>query len=311
MQLHNLLVHLHSEVDAFAIKPRHLAAIRDAFPGIELTVAEHREEFLRELAGAEWVMTWAFQPAWYGGAPKLRGVFTPAAGHDWVTPDSSGRVRNFYGRFHGRIMRESLLAMMLHFNRRMAGTAAHQREKIWDRELYHGCSALFSQRVVIVGYGAIGSQIAQLLKAFGATVVGVRRAAGNQADPHADAVVPFTDLPAELPWADHVVLVLPGGADTEGIFTAAHLAAMKPGSYLYNLGRGTCYREDELVAALRHGPLAGAGLDVFDREPLPPDSVLWDLENVIITPHASAISREYIDLYIREWCEVVRQLPEV
>jgi len=312
MKNRRLLVNLRNEVDAFSIRPRHLERIREAFPGISLVEATCREEFKAGLPGAEWLMTWVFRPEWYAGTPKLEAVFTPAAGHDWAPPDPSGRVKNFYGHFHGRIMRESLLAMMLYFNRRLAQVTENRKEKVWDRRIYDGASSLFSQRVVIVGYGAVGRQMAELLKAFGARITGVKRStAGFESDPSADRVVTFDKLNEELPNADHVVLMLPGGSETDELFTSRHFALMKPGSYLYNLGRGNCYREEDLAHALVNGPLAGAGLDVFREEPLPPSSPLWKLPNALITPHASAISREYLDLYIEEWIEIVRNSPEL
>ena len=307
MKNRELLVYLKNDVDAFSIKPRHLDRIREAFPGIRLIEATGREDFNERLPDAVWLMTWIFRPEWYEKAPKLEAVFTPAAGHDWVPPDPSGRVKNFYGHFHGRIMRESLLAMMLYFNRRLAPASDNRKKKIWDRRIYDGASSLFSQQVLIVGYGAIGRQMAELLKAFGARITGVKRnTAGFENDPSAERVVTFDKLNEELPLADHVVLMLPGGRETDDLFTGQHFDRMKPGSYLYNLGRGNCYREEDLVRALINGPLAGAGLDVFHEEPLPPSSPLWKLPNALITPHASAISREYLDLYIEEWIETVR-----
>jgi phosphoglycerate dehydrogenase-like enzyme len=114
-----------------------------------------------------------------------------------------------------------------------------------------------------------------------------------------------------LPTADHVVLVLPGGQETDELFTSEHFDMMKPGSCLYNLGRGNCYREEDLVRALTNGTLAGAGLDVFREEPLPHSSPLWKLPNVLITPHSSAISSEYLDLYMEEWVENVRNNREL
>jgi phosphoglycerate dehydrogenase-like enzyme len=305
----DLLVHLKSDVDAFSIKPRHLDRIRVAFPGIRLVEATGREEFHLRLPDAVWLLVWKFRTEWYEKAPMLEAVFTPAAGNDWVTPDPSGRVKNYYGHFHGRIMRESLLAMILYFNRRLALASDNHKKKIWGRYIYDGASSLFSKRIVIVGYGAIGRQMAELLKAFGARITGVKRStAGFENDPSAEKVVTFDKLKEELPLADHVVLVLPGGPETDAMFTEQHFDLMKPGSYLYNLGRGNCYREEDLVRALINGPLAGAGLDVFDEEPLPPSSLLWELPNVLITPHASAISREYLDLYVEEWIETAKAL---
>jgi phosphoglycerate dehydrogenase-like enzyme len=303
----DILVNLKNEVDAFSIKPRHLERMREAFTGIRLVEATGREDFRARLPDAVWLMTWVFRPEWYANAPKLEAVFTPAAGHDWAPPDPSGRVKNFYGHFHGRIMRESLLAMMLYFNRRLAPASENRKKKIWDREIYDGASSLFSQRVLIVGYGAIGRQMAELLKAFGARITGVKRStAGFEKDSSAERVVTLDKLKEELPVADHVVLMLPGGPETDDLFTGEHFDRMKHGSYLYNLGRGNCYREEDLVRALTNGPLAGAGLDVFHEEPLPTSSPLWELPNALITPHASAVSREYMDLFIEEWIETVR-----
>ncbi len=309
MNIKSLLIILDNFVDAFSIKQRHLDMIGDAFPGIRITTTSDRDDFLEKLPEAEWVITWIFKPDWYRTAPKLKGVFTPAAGRDWAPSDPSGRVRNFYGHFHGRIMRESLLAMILFFNRRTLKAIENQHGKAWDRQAYNGCTSLFSQQVLIVGYGAIGRLAAEILKPFGTTVVGVKRdIRGFENDPYAARVVTFEKLPEELPHADHVVLLLPSGVETEGIITSELFSLMKTGAHLYNLGRGGCYLEEDLVNALRNGPLAGAGLDVFAAEPLPSSSPLWELPNVLITPHSSAISREYLDLYFQEWIDTVRGL---
>ncbi len=303
----NLLVHLKSDVPSFSLQQRHLERIRQAFPGIRLMEAGGRDALRHLLSEADWLMTWQFKADRYGREPRLEAVFTPAAGKDWVPPDPSGRVRNFYGRFHGRIMRESLLAMILHFNRRLGPCRDNQARGLWNRDALDGSSALFSQQVLILGYGAIGRQMAELLNAFGAGVVGVKRSReGFENDPWA-RVVAFDSLEEELPRADHVVLMLPGGPQTEELFTQRHFQLMKPGACLYNLGRGNCYREDHLVAALVNGPLAGAGLDVFREEPLPPSSPLWRLPNALITPHSSAICCQYLDLYIEEWIGLVRE----
>lgn len=244
-------------------------------------------------------------------APRLKALFTPAAGRDWVAEDPSGLVRTFYGSFHGRIMRESLLSMMLYFNRRLGMSLDHQQHRAWGRLEYNNCVGLFSQRVLIVGFGALGESIAELLKPFGATVIGVKRYPEESVRyPHIDRMIAFDTLTEELPAADHVVLLLPGGTATDGIFTSQHFNAMKQGAHLYNLGRGNCYREEDLLIALENGPLAGAGLDVFAEEPLPAASQLWEKQNVLITPHSSAISQEYIDLFIQEWLKTLRKCPQ-
>ncbi|MDD5285391.1 MAG: D-2-hydroxyacid dehydrogenase [Desulfuromonadaceae bacterium] len=309
MKTDNLLIHLQNSVDAFSLKPRHVDLIRKALPDTRITVAGGNSDFMEKLPEAESALAWVFKSDWYKSAPRLKVLFTPAAGHDWVATDPSGRVRTFYGSFHGRIMRESLLSMMLHFNRRLGKSLKDQNNRIWGRLDYNNCRGLFSQRVLIVGYGSLGRSMAELLKAFGAGVTGVKRTiAGIEGNPHVDRMITFERLEEELPFADHVIILLPGGSETDGIFTARHFSAMKPGAFLYNLGRGNCYREKDLLIALKNGPLAGAGLDVFAREPLNPASPLWEQPNVLITPHSSAISREYIDLFIEEWLETLREI---
>jgi D-2-hydroxyacid dehydrogenase (NADP+) len=301
MKIRNLLIHLHNSVDAFSFKPRHLEQLCALLPNARISVARGNDDFLAQLPAADCALAWVFKPEWYERASRLQALFTPAAGCDWVAEDPAGRVRTFYGGFHGRIMRESLLSIMLYFNRRMAASLADQKELIWGRSGYSDCTALFSQRVLMIGFGALGQSMAELLKAFGAQITAVRRGGRTpEGSPLADTMISFDMLEEELPRADHLVFALPGGADTDGIFTARHFRAVKPGACLYNLGRGNCYREEDLVSALAGGQLAGAGLDVFDREPLPAASPLWGLPNVVLTPHSSAISREYIDLFIRE-----------
>jgi phosphoglycerate dehydrogenase-like enzyme len=309
MKIDNLLIHLHNDVDAFSLKPRHVDLLREIFPDTCITVAEGTSDFLEKLPEADCALAWAFKTAWYESAPKLKVLFTPAAGHDWVAMDPAGRVKTFYGRFHGRIMRESLLSMILHFNRHIGTSLEDQKNRIWGRLGYNGCVTLFNQKVLIVGFGSLGRSIAELLKAFGARITAVKRdTRGFEGNSDVDRAISFDRLEEELPYADHVVFLLPGGVETDGIFTARHFNAMKPGAHLYNLGRGNCYREEDLLFALKNGPLAGAGLDVFAEEPLVPASYLWEQPNVLITPHSSAISKEYIDLFIQEWVEIIREI---
>src|SRR6185369_850495 len=175
MKINNLLIHLHNNVDAFSLKPRHVDQICGILPDARITVAESNRDFLEKLPEADCALVWVFKSDWYAGAPKLQALFTPAAGHDWVAADPAGRVKTFYGSFHGRIMRESLLAMMLHFNRQIGKSLADQKNRIWGRFGYNGCVALFSQRVLIVGFGALGQSLAGLLKAFGARITAVKR----------------------------------------------------------------------------------------------------------------------------------------
>lgn len=148
---------------------------------------------------------------------------------------------------------------------------------------------LFNSTCAIVGVGGIGSEIAKRAKAFGMRVVGSRRHPENPCL-HVDEMYPHDNLAALLSQADHVVNALPGTDHTHHTFNAETFMLFKHGSYFYNVGRGSTVDEAALISVLKSGRLAGAGLDVFETEPLPQTSELWDLPNVFISPHRSGDS---------------------
>jgi len=145
----------------------------------------------------------------------------------------------------------------------------------------------------------------------GMTVIGVRRHPENDADRGAaERVVAVRDLPEVLARADHVACILPGDTGTDRLIGPGAFAHLKPGAFVYNLGRGNAIDLRALADALASGHVAGAYLDVFPEEPLPRDSPLWNTPNLHILPHASAVCSEYLDLYFDElaaWFE--RQRP--
>ncbi|MBD3240693.1 MAG: D-2-hydroxyacid dehydrogenase [Chitinivibrionales bacterium] len=296
-----VFVELHSDADALRIGPDALCPLESAFPQARFEYLGSFDELSRRIAEPHYVLCWRFPASLYARAKNLRAVFTPAAGHDWVAPDPAGAVPVSYGSFHGVMIAESLVAMMLHCNDRRTLMMRMQREHRWARNAQMPRRLLGSQRVLIVGYGRIGFHCARLLRAFGCEVTGMRRSPLSTAD-RALGVrgIGPEALMEELPQADHVVLLLPGGDETRGFFGERQLAAMRESAFLYNFGRGTVVDEDALVGALRSGAIAGAGLDVFAEEPLPPESPLWDLDNVLITPHSSCHYVEYGRLFADE-----------
>lgn len=146
------------------------------------------------------------------------------------------------------------------------------------------------QTIVVVGLGAIGSEIARLAQALGMHVVGVRRSPRKAGDP-VDELVPPGDLASVLPRADWLALATPLTAETRRIIDAERLALMPRGARILNIARGEVVDEEAMIAALRAGDLGGAYLDVFEEEPLPAESPLWEMANVIVTPHNASISR--------------------
>ncbi len=310
-----ILLNLDNRIPEFSLRERQVDHLRAILPGLGVEAVHSLDELLEKLPEAEYAATWRFPVSGFERADRLKALFTPAAGHENVAIDPSGRVPTVYGSFHGRLMAESLLAMVLHFNRRIPRLKEDQRRHVWNPSTLAGARSLAGQRVLIIGYGNIGRACGGLLAKLGCRITGVRRSPAPEpstspARPHGapERVAAPADLLAELPEADHLVFVLPGGEETEAIFTMDHFRAMKRGAFLYNLGRGNCYREEDLRAALAEGIVAGAGLDVFAREPLPEASPLWDLPNVLVMPHASAIFVEYMDLFVEELIGRLRAL---
>lgn len=165
-----------------------------------------------------------------------------------------------------------------------------QRRHAWDRLARdEGPRDLRGQTLLVVGVGAIGSEIARLARAVGLHVIGVRHSRGQPDDP-VDEMHQPSKLPELLPRADWLVLACPLNDETRGMIDAGALSRLPRGARLINVSRGAVVDEPAVIEALRSGQLGGAYLDVFAQEPLPAESPLWDLPNVLITPHNSAVS---------------------
>ena len=297
----NVVVFLESPVRAFRITPQLVNHLRSAFPAWHFIQALSEEDLVVHLKSCEILITWYFRAEWYGCAPHLKAIFTPSAGKDWIARHPDYSIPLFFGSFHGIIMAESLLAMILYFNRRLSDLISNQRQKIWNRDTLSSTHALSSQHCLIAGFGSIGRECARLLKPFGCKITGIRRTpSDHNPNCHADTVVHPDALPEILPSADHVICILPGTEETRNFFDKNSFSNMKPSAFFYNLGRGHCCNEADLIEALEKGSVAGAGLDVFEEEPLPSTSKLWSMANVLIMPHGSAICNEYLPLFIRE-----------
>ena len=298
---HALHYCLASPIRAFHFDAPDLDGLRERHPGLELVHHSRSGDLAEALSEAELVCAWYFDATWYGSAPKLRAVFTPAAGNDWVARDPSGRVATHYGSFHGGMMAESLLGLMLHFNRRVPALQENARVRGWDRNLQFPGSMLRNQRALLIGYGHVGRECARLLRAVGMEVVGCQRSPAGATCPETGARLCRPEhLPAELSRADQVVLLLPGGEQTNGFLDRELLRRLKPGAHLYNFGRGTTVREADLLWALDEGILAGVGLDVTEPEPLPAESSLWSRPEVFVMPHSSCVYDEYRALHVEE-----------
>jgi phosphoglycerate dehydrogenase-like enzyme len=183
-----------------------------------------------------------------------------------------------------------VLAMMLRHAKKVPAWEQAQRERAWRRV---ESDELTGQTVALIGLGGIGAEVARLARAFEMRVIGMRRRAELPAN--VDELFTPERLHDMLAQADYLVLAAPLTSETQGLIDAAALSVMKPTAYLINVARGPMVVESALIDVLRSGKIAGAALDVFDQEPLPADSPLWSMENVIVTPHNSATSPRLFD----------------
>ncbi|MFI5558140.1 D-2-hydroxyacid dehydrogenase [Amycolatopsis japonica] len=223
--------------------------------------------------------------AWHA-ADRLRWLHIASAGVDPVLfpglQESDVVLTNSRGVFDGAIA-EYVLGVVLAFAKDFARSWDLQKQRQWK---HRESERISGRRVLVVGTGPIGRSIARMLRAAGMSVAGVGRRP-RAGDPDFGDVYASSELSRHLPGADYVVAVAPLTEQTKGMFGAEAFAAMKPGSRFVNVGRGELVVTSDLIGALRDGSLAGAALDVFDTEPLPAESPLWTMENVLISPHMS------------------------
>jgi phosphoglycerate dehydrogenase-like enzyme len=190
---------------------------------------------------------------------------------------------------HGPAIADHTLAMLLSLTRHLGDYSQQIDERDPGKEGGHGPVALEGRTMLVVGVGGIGSEIAKRAHGFGMRVIGTRRSAAPLPQ-YFEKVGLSGDLLSLLPEADVVAIAVPLTPETENLFDAKAFAAMKPGSYLLNIGRGKVVDTGALLSAVSSGKLAGAGLDVTEPEPLPADHPLRKLPNVIITPHVAAVA---------------------
>lgn len=190
---------------------------------------------------------------------------------------------------HAVPLAEFCALAMLGFSRGLFRMHDLQSRRHWER--FAGTD-LVGRTVVIFGHGAIGREVARLARAFGMKAIGVKRSIGAQepAAHHVDELHPASALRNLLPRAEFLVLAAPHTKETEQVLGAGELALLPEGAFLINIGRGALIDEPAMIESLRTGRLGGAALDVFAAEPLPQDSPLWTLPNVLVSPHSASTS---------------------
>jgi len=300
---------LRTIVIAMSVPEGILSRFRLEFPEIRLTlpgddtaddggsVTNRETPTEDDVRDADALIGWELPAHLLAAAPCLRWMHAAGAGVERYKLEqiaARGVMLTNSSGVSAPNMAEHVLGMMIALTRRFPQLLRAQTRREWRDETTHReVGELQGQTVLVAGIGDIGSAVAQRAAAFGMCVNGLRRRADAPPPAGFAQVFAIADLHEALADADHVVVTLPNTPRSRGLFDAAAFAAMKPGAAIYNVGRGPVIETAALIAALQSGHLAGAGLDVTDPEPLPTDSPLWDMENVLITAHTSGATPRF------------------
>ncbi|MBB6675315.1 D-2-hydroxyacid dehydrogenase [Cohnella nanjingensis] len=281
-------------VSLFGFTPEQEQQIRESAPGWNVVFGKPRELDAALFREAEVVCGWWPAVASEGLKPdaKLRWVQTGSAGVDnlpLTDLERRGVILTTASGIHPIPMTETVFAMLLAFSRKLHHAIRRQVEGRWERA--EGYGELRGLTIAIVGAGEIGAETARIAQAFGMRTLGIRRS-GRPAQ-HFDRMYAMDALDEVLGQSDIVVNILPHTEETVRVFDAERFARMKPTSLFINIGRGTAVDTEALTEALRGGTIAGAGLDVFEPEPLPEGHPLWAMDNVILTPHIGGATEAY------------------
>jgi phosphoglycerate dehydrogenase-like enzyme len=270
-----------------------LDELRGELTDLEFVRARTKEEILAAAADCD-VYFGHVTAELCEAAPKLRWVQAPSAGVEHVPGIVALRERdiivtNARGA-HGPSIGEHAFALLLALTRELPTCLAQQREHTWGREgIYRQAREIRGLTMGLLGYGAIGRGVAQRANGFELELLAVD-ARPHDPRPYLEEVWPPERLPELLERSDVVVVSTPLTTETRGLIDAVAIDRMKPDAYLIVVSRGGIVDEAALAAAMKRGHLAGVGLDVTAKEPLPADSPLWDIPNLIITPHMAGAS---------------------
>jgi phosphoglycerate dehydrogenase-like enzyme len=306
--------------------PEQLARLHDLSP--RLRVIQHAIEDASELPADVWsevevLSTFMVLPT-PERAPRLRWVQLLSAGADHAIDHplwSGGVIFTTTSGIHAIVIGEYVLALMLAWSQRLPALIDRQRRAEWpdDRFELFAPQELRGAIVGIVGYGSIGREVGRLASAFGMRVLALQRSSDpadhgytvpGAGDP--EGVIPERfyrrqELREMLPECDYVVLGVPLTDATQNLIGPDELRAMRPSAFLVNIARGGVVDEPALIRALQEGWIAGAGLDVFAHEPLPADSPLWGMDNVILSPHIAGSTPRYFDRAVDVFAENLRR----
>lgn len=299
---------------SFNLPDVYMRKIQNVSEELSVHMSERMEELVGLIKDADILFCGFFSRELFTAAKKLKWIQTFSAGVErFLIPEvvkSPVIVTNASG-VHSIPISEHVLALMLCFTRKLHMFIHNQLERKWERfgpgGLIEQIEELHGKTVGIIGIGRIGGEIARKAKCLGMHVIATRRNLSASKPVYVDKIVPLENLKELLAESDFLVIAAPLTRETIGMIGEPQLRSMKKTSYIINISRGKIIQEDKLIQALKEGWIAGAGLDTFESEPLPKDSELWNMKNVIITPHMAGATPHYLERATDIFCENLRR----
>jgi phosphoglycerate dehydrogenase-like enzyme len=308
-----LLIALYHRFELWQMPEWFSERLRHEFPQLEVVHLPNYDRVTEEIADADIAISWSLRGKQIKAAKKLRWIHsTAAAVHQFMTPElnASDIVVTNARDVHGPVVAEHAIALAFALAKRLPQAVKYQRQKHWGQhDLWDAQPRpreLNGATMTIVGMGGIGRPLAKLAKSLGMRVVGVREHP-ERGSGIADITYSLNQLERALGEGDFIVLAVPVTPKTHHLMNAERLAMLKPDAYLINVGRGVLIDEDALVRALEARSFAGAALDVTSEEPLPPESPLWRMENVFITPHIAGLTERMWERHYAHYTENLRR----
>ncbi|MGH9729911.1 MAG: D-2-hydroxyacid dehydrogenase [Candidatus Acidiferrales bacterium] len=277
--------------------PEEVAArIRRRWPAMKVVHLPNYDHVTDELPDADILVGYSLRAEQFAYAKKLKWIHATAAGvGQLMYPElrqSNVLLTNASG-IHAVPMSEHILGMLIAMARRFPDAMRYQSQSRWaQQEIWDATPRpleLSGRVLLIVGFGSTGRELARRIQPLGLRIWGITRSGRGDAE-LAERILPVSELANVLPQADFVVLAAPETPETRQMMGAREFSLMKPEAYLINVARGTLIDEAAIAEALRTRTIAGAAIDVATEEPLPPQSPLWKLDNIFITPHVSAVT---------------------
>jgi phosphoglycerate dehydrogenase-like enzyme len=292
-----LLIVVHHRFDLWNVPGWFVERLLHEFSQLQIVQRDSYEGAEEDLRDAEIIFTIALRPDQLASAVKLRWIHAPSAAvHQLLFPelvDSDVVVTNSR-EVHGTVVAEHVMGLIFALAKKIPQAVRLQQKHVWGQEAMWNEGAhpreIAGATLALIGVGSIGRRVAEMASALGMRVLAVREHVEKGRPAGVEAVFAVSALDAVLRQSDYVVLATPLLPATRELIDADRLAMMKPNACLINVGRGEQVDEAALIEALSARRIAGAALDVFQREPLPADSPLWNLENLLITPHTASIT---------------------